>query len=219
MSHSIKSLLARTTEARIFLRNALGCSTFRLSRFGQFKLKLEQLFSPSFRAAKPHFCSLRKFSGAVCIFGLLVGCGPYSFSSSGGSGIKTVAIPIFQDQTAEFGIKEKLTDEIVAQFTRDNTLRISDRRNADSLLEGTIIRVEDRAGTFTADEQVKDIQIFITARVRYQDLKKRKVIWEDEITQWGTFNPDEGPEEREAGIDEAVAKIASEILNKSVSGW
>ena len=196
--------MSHPTNKSVFIRVNPWLVILRLCRFG---------------AAKPYFFSLRKLSGAVCIFGFIVGCGPYSFSSSGGSGIKTVAIPIFQDQTAEFGIKEKLTDEVVAQFTRDNTLRISDRRNADSLLEGTIIRVEDRAGTFTADEQVKDIQIFITARVRYQDLKKRKVIWEDEITQWGTFNPDKGPEERETGIDEAVAKIASEILNKSVSGW
>ena len=147
------------------------------------------------------------------------GCGPYSFSSSGASNIRTVAIPIFQDQTAEFGIKEKLTNEVIDQFTRDNTLRVTDRRNADSIIEGTITRVDDRAGTFTSDEQVKDIQVFITARVRYQDLKKRKVIWEEEITQWGTFNPDEGPEEREEGINEAINKIASEILNKSVSGW
>lgn len=146
-------------------------------------------------------------------------CGAYSFSSSGASHIATIAIPLFQDQTSEFGIKEKLTDEVVKEFTRDNTLRITDRRRADSLLEGTIIVVDDRAGAFTSDEKVQDIKIFITVRVKYEDLKKRKIIWEEEITQWGTFNPDEGPESRENGINEAVQKIASEILNKSVSGW
>ena len=148
-----------------------------------------------------------------------VSCGPYSFSSSGASHLKTVAIPIFQDQTAEFGIKEKLTDQVVDQFTRDNTLRVANRRNADAIIEGKIIRVEDRAGTYSSEETVQDIKIFITVVVRYNDLKKRKTIWEDTITQWGTFNPDEGNQSREEGIDEAVAKIASEILDKSVSGW
>lgn len=150
---------------------------------------------------------------------LLSACGPYSFSSSGGSNLKTVAIPIFQDQTSEFGIKEKLTDQVVEQFTRDNTLRITDRRNADSLLEGTIVSVDDRAGAFSSDESVQDIKIFITVQVKYQDLTKRKIIWEETITQWGTFNPDEGPQSRENGIAEASQKIANEILNKSVSGW
>ena len=96
---------------------------------------------------------------------------------------------------------------------------MANRRNADAIIEGKIIRVEDRAGTYSSDETVQDIKIFITVVVRYNDLKKRKTIWEDTITQWGTFNPDEGNQSREEGIDEAVAKIASEILDKSVSGW
>lgn len=159
----------------------------------------------------------------VCLFliftACFLACGPYSFSGSGVPHIKTVAVPIFQDQTSEFGIKEKLTDAVINEFTRDNTLKITDRRNADSIVEGTIINVNDRAGAFTSDEQVQDIKIFITVRVKYEDLKKRKIIWEEQITQWGTFNPDEGPQSRENGIDEAVEKIANEILNKSVSGW
>ncbi|MFQ5648547.1 MAG: LPS assembly lipoprotein LptE [bacterium] len=130
-----------------------------------------------------------------------------------------MAVPIFQDQTAEFGIKEKLTDKVIDEFTREHTLRVTDRRNADSLIEGKVVRVDDRAGAFSSDESVQDIKIFITVSVRYQDLKKRKLIWEDSITQWGTFNPDEGSQNRELGIDEAVAKIANEILNRSVSGW
>ena len=170
-------------------------------------------------------CLFRKKTLSCCqnfvIFGSILafqfGCGPYSFSSSGASHLKTVAVPIFQDQTSEFGIKEKLTDEVIDQFTRDNTLRLGDRRNADSLIEGRIVRVDDRAGTFTSDESVRDIKVFITVQIKYEDLKKRKMIWEEEITEWGTFNPDE--ETREAGIDEAIAKIATEILNRSVSGW
>ncbi|MFQ5675094.1 MAG: LptE family protein [bacterium] len=154
------------------------------------------------------------FAGVILCF--YVGCGPYSFSGSA-SNLKTVAIPIFQDQTSEFGIKERLTEEVVDRFTKDNTLRVTDRRNADSLIEGRIITVDDRAGAFTSSESVKDIQVFITVSVKYEDLKKRKVIWEDEITQWGTFNPDK--ESRDEGINEALSKIAEEILNRSVSGW
>lgn len=146
-------------------------------------------------------------------------CGPYSFSGTGASHIKTIAIPIFQDQTSEFGVKEKLTDAVIDEFTRDNTLKITDRRNADSVLEGTILGIDDRAGAFTSEEKVEDIKIFITVKVKYEDLKKRKTIWQEEITQWGTFNPDAGPESRNEGINEALEKIANEILNKSVSGW
>lgn len=187
---------------------------------------------------KKYFTGLLCFISANFLFTIQFACGPYSFSSSGASHIKTVRIPIFQDQTSEFGIKEKLTEQVIQEFTRDNTLKVTDnRRNADSLIQGMIVRVDDRAGAFSSDETVQDIKVFITVSVKYEDLKKRKLIWEETITQWGTFNPDEGTQSRDPGvdeaaakiadeiqsrdaaIDEAVAKIANEILNKSVSGW
>lgn len=149
----------------------------------------------------------------------LSSCGPYSFSGSSSPHIKTVAVPIFQDQTAEFGVNEKLTQAVIDQFTRDNTLQITDRRNADSIIEGVILRVDDQAGAFTSNEQVQDIKVFVTVGVRYEDQVKRKVIWEEEITQWGTFDPNDGSQGRNEGIEEAISKIASEILNRSVSTW
>jgi len=183
---------------------------------------VKELFTEKLKNMSCHFRKKTLFCfETFLIFGAILvfqsGCGPYSFSSSGASHLKTVAVPIFQDQTSEFGIKEKLTDEVIDQFTRDNTLRLTDRRNADSLIEGRIVKVDDQAGAFTRDESVRDIKVFITVNIKYEDLKKRKIIWEEEITEWGTFNPDE--ESRETGIDEAIAKIATEVLNRSVSGW
>jgi hypothetical protein len=170
--------------------------------------------------SRPFPTGLLRAAAILSLLNLVqIACGPYSFSSSAASHIKTIAVPIFQDQTSEFGIKEKLTDAIIREITRDNTLRVTDRRAADSILEGTILQVTDRAGAFTTDEKVQDVKIFITVHVKYEDLKKRKIIWEDELTQWGTFNPDEGVQSREQGIDEALVKISSEILNRSVSGW
>jgi hypothetical protein len=157
----------------------------------------------------------------VCLFWMLaqLGCGAYSFSSSGAAHIKTIAIPIFEDRTSEFGIRETLTSAVIEEFTRDNTLKITERRNADSVLEGTILRVDDRAGAFARDETVQDVKVFVTVQITYQDMVKRKTIWEENITQWGTFDPDLGTQSRETGINEAIEKIASDILNKSVSSW
>lgn len=173
-------------------------------------IKMKKLSVHSLHA---YFLSL-----TLCLV-FFINCGPYSFSGATASHIKTVAIAIFQDQTSEFGVKEALTDAVIEEFTRDNTLKISDRRNADSVVEGAIIRIQDRAGAFTSTEIVEDIKIFITVKVKYEDLKKRKTVWQEEITQWGTFDPDSGPDSRNEGINEAIQKIANEILNKSVSGW
>jgi len=164
-------------------------------------------------------CHFKNAASGVFLVFICSGCGPYSFSSSGATHIKTVAIPIFQDQTSEFGVKERLTENVINEFTRDNTLRVSERRNADSLIEGIILTVNDEVGAFSGDESVQDIKVYMTVKITFRDLVKRKIVWEKTISHWGTFNPDEGPQSRESGIEEAAQKIASEILDNSVSGW
>ncbi|MDZ7312506.1 MAG: LPS assembly lipoprotein LptE [candidate division KSB1 bacterium] len=148
---------------------------------------------------------------------LAMGCGHYSFSGSTAPHLKTIAVPVFEDRTAEFGIKEKLTNTIIQEFTRDNTLKIADRRAADSILQGTLLRVEERAGVYNPQETVQQIRIYLTVQMKYEDLKKRKTVWEGELTQFGAYAP--GSTNRQAAIDEAIRKIATEVLNKTVSGW
>ncbi|MDQ7053572.1 MAG: LPS assembly lipoprotein LptE [candidate division KSB1 bacterium] len=99
-------------------------------------------------------------------------------------------------------------------------MKIGDRRNADAILEGVLMRVEDRPGAYNRQEQVQEIQVFLTVQIKYRDLKKRKIIWEDTISQFGTYTPG-GSENstREDAISEAIAKIADEVLNRTVSGW
>lgn len=152
---------------------------------------------------------------ALLIATLALACGHYSFSGSSASHLKTVAVPVFEDRTAEFGIKERLTNLIIDAFTRDNTLKIADRRAADSILLGTLQRVEERAGVYSEDETVQEIRVYLTVQIKYEDLKKRKTVWEAQITQFGDYRP---PNRQEA-IDEALTKIANEVLNKTVSGW
>ncbi len=150
-------------------------------------------------------------------------CGYYSFSGSSlPSNIRTIAIPLFENKTTEFGVPEDITDALINEFTQDNTLKVVDRRAADSVIEGTILSIREQAGAYNQQEQVKEIRIYVRITAKFEDLKKNNVIWEEEITQWGTYNPDSSGEEnstRQDAIGEAIEKIVTEILNKSISGW
>ncbi len=147
-------------------------------------------------------------------------CGPYSFSGSANSHIKTVAVPVFEDNTAEFGVKEDLANSIIDAFNRDNTLKIANRRTADALISGTVLAVNDRAGDYDRDESVSSIQVHVTVEVKYEDLKKRKVLWEDQLSRFGTYAPDASEKNsREDAIAEAIALLTQEVLDRSVSGW
>jgi hypothetical protein len=167
-----------------------------------------------------HKMTLKSYSlfipaGFIC----LLHCGIYSFSGSLAPHLKTVAVPLFDNRTVEYGIAEEITDIVVEEFTRDNSLKIADRGDADILVEGSIIRVDDRAGSFNKQEQVQDLKIYITIHVKATDQVKRTVLWDERLTQWGTFDPSSGPDARTDGIQEALEKISKEILNKTVSGW
>lgn len=154
---------------------------------------------------------------------VLLHCGYYSFSGSSlPSNIRTIAIPIFENKTTEFGVPEDITDTLINEFTRDNTLKVVDRRAADSIIEGAIVNIREQAGAYNQQEQVQEIRIYVMIKAKFEDLKKNKVIWEEEITQWGTYSPDSPSGEnttRQDAIGEAIEKIVADIFNKTISGW
>jgi len=150
-------------------------------------------------------------------------CGYYSFSGSSlPANIRTIAIPMFENRTTEFGVREDITDALINEFTQDNTLKVVDQRSADSIIEGTIINIREQAGAYNQQEQVKEIRIYVNVQAKFEDLKNNKVIWEEQITQWGTYSPDSPSGEnstRQDAIGEAIGKIVTDIFNKTISGW
>lgn len=158
---------------------------------------------------------------AATLLGALAGC-RYSFT--GGSvppHLKTIAIPIVQDQSG-FGdprLKDQLTDDLVNLFRNDNTLQLADRANADALLDATVTRVADEPLVVNPGEQVSQRRITITMHVTLTDQEKRRTMWEKDFSQWGDYPSGGGPTQRDAGIQDAVKKLTEDILNETVAGW
>ena len=155
----------------------------------------------------------------ISAFLLGLRCGFYSFSGSLAPHLQTVAVPLFENRTAEFGVAEELTDRLIDEFNRDNSLKIADQSAADVLVEGTVLRIDDRAGAFTEQERVQNLQVYLTVSIVVTDQVKKQVMWEERLTQFGEFDPAEGPDARQDGIAEAIEKTTEQILNKTVSGW
>lgn len=147
---------------------------------------------------------------------LLSGCGIYSFSGSSlPAHLTTVSVPLMEDNTAEYGISQQLTDLLIQAITDDNTLKIASPGSGDSVLRGTILQVQERAGQYDQNEQASDFRITVTVQFVFEDLKKRSVLWEGQVSQWGVFDPGN----RDQGITEALEKISQEVLNRIVSDW
>ena len=67
----------------------------------------------------------------VCFFS---SCMYYSLAGSIPPHINSVAIPIVENQTAEFGMSESVTENLLAKFNDENILRVTDENNASSVL-------------------------------------------------------------------------------------
>ncbi len=160
-------------------------------------------------------------TGTLAAAVLLSGC-VYSFK--GGSvpaHLKTIAIPLVQDQSG-YGdptLRDELTQSLVDRFTNDNTLQVTDRGTADSMLEGVVVDVKDAPSVVQAGEQVTARRITVTVHATFQDLKLRKKMWDKDFSNWGDYPSGGGLTQRNDGVKEAIRKITEDILNETVAGW
>ncbi|MBM4175356.1 MAG: hypothetical protein FJ213_04185 [Ignavibacteria bacterium] len=156
---------------------------------------------------------------------IITGCAgcPYSFTGASlPPEMKTIAIPIFEDLSGfgEAGLREKITEELRRKFTDDNTLKISDRKIADTILDGAILSVRDEPSVITGTERVSTRRVTVSVKASFTDLKARKKIWEKNFSQWGDYDATSGGiVSRQIGFQTAIEKLTEDILIATVSDW
>lgn len=114
---------------------------------------------------------------AAAILCLFTGC--YSFrGTSVPSHMKTIAIPVFDDQSGlgQAGLRDKFTRDLIQLFVNDNTLQVTDRNSADALLDGSISVIQDQAAVVAPGEEVRKRRITVTVHVAFHDLQLRKKV-------------------------------------------
>jgi hypothetical protein len=93
--------------------------------------------------------------------------------------IKTIAVPIFVNQSSTFRIEEKLSAAISREFLERTRFQIKPNpTGADAVLKGTIKDV--RSGVITFDlttGRASSLQIQVTADVKLEDLHSKKVVY------------------------------------------
>ncbi len=166
------------------------------------------------------FCSNKiRFLGIGLAGLLLVSCGYYSFKGSLPSNLKTVAIPLFNDKTAYPNIREKLTDYVITKFVEDNTLAIVDETLADVIVYGTINSITQKAVSVEQGETTSQYKLTISVKVKVEDLRNSKVLFEKTIQQYGLLNATAGLEERDQVIDATLLLIGDEIVDSTIGSW
>ncbi|MBZ0267954.1 hypothetical protein K8I85_07350 [bacterium] len=162
---------------------------------------------------------------ALAWLAALAGCGVYGFSSSLlPAHIKTVGIPLMENTTDRRDLATALADSLTNAFIDDNTLKVVNERDADSVIEGTIREYRRTPFTYDANENVQTYRVELIVEARFVDVRKNSVLWEERVlSQWATYNfvsvGGQPAEDEETAIGRVLEKLTDDILNRSVEGW
>lgn len=150
----------------------------------------------------------------------LAGCAYYSTSATGGSGFRSVAIPLMENESLEPEIQQALTDSLIQAFLQDAALRVTDEDRADIVLRGTIVEVRD--DPFTYRGQADQFQISVFLDVSCYDVKNKKQLWEEKrLKGYGIYSAAGQREEaRQEGLGAAFEILTRDIVDRTqVGGW
>ncbi len=166
---------------------------------------------------------------AICLPILLIllleSCS-YSFTgASVPAHIKSVAIPSIADRSGsgEFNLSDRLTKTLIQKFIEDNTLFISDRANASSVIEGSITQLLDApavVGGVSGTDKITSKRITITVQIIYKDLVKKVNVFDRSFSNYADYQiTDDVVSKRRDAIEKAIQYISEDILLGVVSNW
>ena len=109
------------------------------------------------------------------------------------------------------------------RFVRDNHLKVVDEKSANCVIRGKVTAYKNAVFGFTNTTQAQEYRVSITVHVVFKDLVKNREFWNDDLVKTANYYtvnvPGQEAKTPEDGRKEAVAKIADEILSRSVEGW
>jgi hypothetical protein len=148
----------------------------------------------------------------------LSGCAPYSFTGGRTALVASVTVPLFENQTAQFGLAENLTKGIINGFVEDNQIKVLEPSAAEATLTGRIVDYKNKAYTFDAADRVSEyiVEIWVTADLTKQGAAEP--VWAVErLRGFGTYKADS--EDEQKGQERAIAKLAEDLLNRTIKNW
>ncbi len=157
--------------------------------------------------------NMRQKIWLILFAGLLLSACGYRFSGGGSlpGGVATISVLVLQNRTAEIGIQAKLSADIVYEFTRRDSSRITKPENADAVLSGIVKRVQDidiaHAGTSTADQ--RRVTITVDMKLERPD---GSVLWHrNGLSNYETYDVAADRTRTELNRQGAIEKLSKRI--------
>ncbi len=158
---------------------------------------------------------------------LLVAGGSCAYTTSTAllpSHLKTVAVPVFENGTTEYTLEQDVTDAVIARFVADNHLKVVDQRSAHAVVKGRITSYRNAVFGFSQTAQAQEYRVTLGISVTFKDQVKNRELWsEPDMVKTANYyvvdTPGDSARTELDGRKQAIAKLAEEIVARSVEGW
>ena len=151
---------------------------------------------------------------------LFAGCSHYSTSGRLPAHIKTVYIPTFENDTAEFYLPQLITDEVTERFLSEANLRLGDAEEADAELSGKVRRYFEEAETYGREGglDVSGRRVTIVLDVEFADRVESETLWQNRnFSRWVVYEPEKESEQEAAG--RVVKLLADDLITGILQQW
>jgi len=123
------------------------------------------------------------------LYGALSGCG-YQMAGYGATQLpphlRTIAIPVFENTSAEPTIQRPFTEAVRRAFITDGRLKlVNEAAKADLVMTGTLTSYSIRAVAFNANDVAIEYWVFISAQIEVTDrINNQTYLKQNLNTRW-----------------------------------
>ena len=105
------------------------------------------------------------------------GCG-YTVGSSLPEKYRTVAVPVFRNETRETELQAAVTNALRRRIALDGRLRLASEADSDLVLRGTLTSYSVRAQSYLDDDGISRFRAWLGASVTLEDRATGEVLWQ-----------------------------------------
>lgn len=155
-----------------------------------------------------------------------IGCG-YTVGKSFDRDIKTVAVPIFQNETDRRGLEFQLTEAVQKEITKRSHYKLAKGLDADTRLTGQIVGFRKDVLGETRDDDPRELQTSLQVKVLWEDIRSGTILAQEEIplsldpipmSAQSDFSPEVG-QSLASALNDVYDLMARRIVNLMELPW
>lgn len=169
--------------------------------------------------------ALTRFTGFACLL-LISGCG-YTVGNGFSPDIRTVSVPMFENDTTRRGIEAQLTEAVQREIQQRTPYRLAKGLDADTRLTGRIVQIRKSVLGETAQDDPRELQLSLMIITKWENLRTGEILAQQEVpispdaiplVSQTEFAPEVG-QSLATGLQSSIDQLARRIVNMMEAPW